>query len=481
MDEFAGLWYECEECNTSTTVEQCSCERTCATFLRSFTTLPPDTLEKLQYGNLVNNDHQIRLLRGMHVHYLMAGLSHDLPSGFVSLEPSRSWICYWIMHALNLLDAEPTHLYHRLTHTLARFQNKTGGFGGGIGHISQCAPNYGAVLALCTIGTDEALSVINRAGMYNFFLSMKQSNGGFSIHRDGEVDTRGTYTVIAISRILNILTDEMKDGVADFVLSCQSYEGGFGGEPHNEAHGGYNFCAVATLHILGELHRCDTALLESWLLRRQMRLEGGFQGRTNKLVDSCYSFWQGAALAILAMAKNGGGDIYDLEQYLNMPESISADGDIDFTMAPRIHQVTSYSGTLSFNQKSLQKYILQCAQSLEAGGMRDKPGKSRDFYHSCYALSGLSIAQSCITAPSEEENNEKIESNLNENDLDEMDLEDKFRGYQVYGDFDNLLKPTSVIFNIGLEKLKIALEFYGKLPSSHQELISLYATSQITP
>ena len=27
-------------------------------------------------------------------------------------------------------------------------------------------------------------------------------------------------------------------------------------------------------------------------MRRQVRLEGGFQGRTNKLVDSCYSFWQ---------------------------------------------------------------------------------------------------------------------------------------------------------------------------------------------
>ena len=24
----------------------------------------------------------------------------------------------------------------------------------------------------------------------------------------------------------------------------------------------------------------------------QCRLEGGFQGRTNKLVDSCYSYWQ---------------------------------------------------------------------------------------------------------------------------------------------------------------------------------------------
>ena len=34
-----------------------------------------------------------------------------------------------------------------------------------------------------------------------------------------------------------------------------------------------------------------------------MRLEGGFQGRTNKLVDSCYSFWQGAGLAMAQMVR----------------------------------------------------------------------------------------------------------------------------------------------------------------------------------
>jgi len=27
------------------------------------------------------------------------------------------------------------------------------------------------------------------------------------------------------------------------------------------------------------------------------------------------------------------------------------------------------------------------------GGLRDKPSKSRDFYHSCYCLSGLSVVQ----------------------------------------------------------------------------------------
>jgi hypothetical protein len=60
----------------------------------------------------------------------------------------------------------------------------------------------------------------------------------------------------------------------------------------------------------------------------------------------------------------------------------------------RIIPVQDMSGGLPFNQLALQRYILHCGQQLEGGGLRDKPGKSRDYYHSCYALSGLSIAQS---------------------------------------------------------------------------------------
>ena len=34
-----------------------------------------------------------------------------------------------------------------------------------------------------------------------------------------------------------------------------------------------------------------------------------------------------------------------------------------------------------------------CAQQFPDGGLRDKPSKPRDFYHSCYNLGGLSAAQ----------------------------------------------------------------------------------------
>lgn len=60
-------------------------------------------------------------------------------------------------------------------------------------------------------------------------------------------------------------------------------------------------------------------------------------------------------------------------------------------------------GKWFFDQTALQEYLLLCCQS-EKGGLIDKPGKyvcknlklihrSRDLYHTCYVLSGLSLAQ----------------------------------------------------------------------------------------
>ncbi len=133
-----------------------------------------------------------------------------------------------------------------------------------------------------------------------------------------------------------------------------------------------------------------------------MKFEGGFQGRTNKLVDSCYSFWQGSAAAILEVMKLGGNDLYDVQLFLTeRTQNVVLDApDAELQFSDRgLNVVSNHSGSLPFNQYALQKYILHCAQNFDYGGMRDKPGKSRDFYHCCYSLSGLSVSQRSITAP----------------------------------------------------------------------------------
>lgn len=41
-----------------------------------------------------------------------------------------------------------------------------------------------------------------------------------------------------------------------------------------------------------------------------MTFEGGFQGRTNKLVDGCYSFWCGAIMPIVQAIISKKGKLF---------------------------------------------------------------------------------------------------------------------------------------------------------------------------
>jgi protein farnesyltransferase subunit beta len=66
-----------------------------------------------------------------------------------------------------------------------------------------------------------------------------------------------------------------------------------------EAHGGYTYCGLAALELLHSTHKLNRESLVAWTLQRQMPLEGGFQGRTNKLVDGCYSFWVGGTQPVI--------------------------------------------------------------------------------------------------------------------------------------------------------------------------------------
>jgi len=275
-------------------------------------------------------------------------------------DASRTWICYWILHSLSLLEVKlPEDLKDALVDFLGRCQSPEGGFGGGPGQMAHLATTYAAVNSLCIIGTKKAYDIINREALQRFLCDVKSADGAFSMHRGGEVDIRGVYCALSVATLTNVFTEKLFEGTAEWVVTCQTYEGGFSGCPGMEAHGGYAFCGLAALILLNKGRLCDVDALLRWTVNRQMRFEGGFQGRTNKLVDGCYSFWQGGAF-------------------------------------PLIHSLllseNKISNSLLFDQRALQEYILVCCQH-PAGGLLDKPGKPRDIYHTCYTLSGLSVAQ----------------------------------------------------------------------------------------
>jgi protein farnesyltransferase subunit beta len=100
----------------------------------------------------------------------------------------------------------------------------------------------------------------------------------------------------------------------------------------------------------------DVPRLISWLSARQYAPEGGFSGRTNKLVDGCYSHWVGGCWPLIEASLSG----------------------------PREGFTADYAATASiaaaedslFSRDGLLRYILCCCQDdTRRGGLRDKPGK----------------------------------------------------------------------------------------------------------
>uniref|UniRef100_A0A165WRE6 Protein farnesyltransferase subunit beta n=1 Tax=Daucus carota subsp. sativus TaxID=79200 RepID=A0A165WRE6_DAUCS len=374
---------------------------------------------------------------------------------------SRPWLCYWILHSIALLgDSVDDELEDRAIDFLDRCQDKNGGYGGGPGQLPHLATTYAAVNSLVTLGGQKSLSSINRW-----------------MHDGGEIDVRACYTAISVASILNILDDELIENVGNYILSCQTYEGGIAGEPGSEAHGGYTFCGLATMILIKEVNRLDLASLTDWLVFRQ-GLEGGFQGRTNKLVDGCYSFWQGGASALIqrlhmivdeqafvsdevdendADSSQTSADLSEEEQCLggNSPHADEhcshEDGAGQRNPSDQVKFERLGVGSTGrrgnaeteplFHCIELQRYILLCSQV--EGGFRDKPGKYRDHYHTCYCLSGLSVCQYSWS------------SNVDSQPLPAA----------VFGNYSkNLLEPVHPVYNVVFERYKEAREFF-MLPS----------------
>lgn len=221
---------------------------------------------------------------------------------------------------------------------------------------------YPAVLSVALLQSEEAYQIIDRQLLRKFILSTKSKTdrGAFCIHVGGEEDLRALYIAVLCGDFFNILDGEVADGIVEYVVRCQTYEGGIAPNPNSEAHAGYTYCGVAALAILNKLDSLNIPRLIDWATNKQKELEGGFCGRTNKLVDSCYSVWLGSIFSILN-------------------ESLG-------------FQFQVNGGHMLYDQLGLQKYILMGCQTAE-GGLVDKLGKKVDFYHTAYSLSGLSMAQ----------------------------------------------------------------------------------------
>jgi protein farnesyltransferase subunit beta len=341
---------------------------------------------------------------------------NQLSSGYAALDSGLPWFSYWV---LNIFDIFGINEYTMSSDFKSNFItylkfliHPHGGLMGYSFGESQLIATYAGILSIISLDCEEAYKIIDREKMKKYLMDMKnksnnfsfdknfiiednifivnglnenkmlydingnflmkknsekirnfevQHEGSFQVHYNGESDLRAVYCVLIIAFILDIMDEELTNGIAENIAKCQTFEGGLGPEPFAEAHGGYNFCGIASLILLNKLNCIDLNKQIKWLVNRQMTIEGGFNGRTNKLVDSCYSFWQASV----------------------------------FNMLIEKNPVFSYDKELLYDQLSLQAYILFACQQKE-GGIVDKPGKKPDLFHTNYAGTALGLSKKCL-------------------------------------------------------------------------------------
>ncbi|GJW88662.1 protein farnesyltransferase subunit beta [Tanacetum coccineum] len=167
----------------------------------------------------------LEVQRDNHIEYLMTGLRNLGPS-FVVLDASRPWLCYWILHSLALLgECVDVALEHNAIDFLSRCQDEHGGYGGGPGQarikpslVCTFGGGQGRVIALPHLCTTYA--AVNSLITLGGHRSLKSIN---SMHDGGEIDVRACYTAISVASVLNILDEELTQGVGNYISRLVIY------------------------------------------------------------------------------------------------------------------------------------------------------------------------------------------------------------------------------------------------------------------
>ncbi|EEC69953.1 very-long-chain (3R)-3-hydroxyacyl-CoA dehydratase PASTICCINO 2B [Oryza sativa Japonica Group] len=274
---------------------------------------------------------QPEFARERHVLFLEA-MASELPADYASQEVNHLTLAYFAVAGLSLLRELDSVNKDQIAKWILSFQvhPKTdneldnGQFYGFCGsrttqfpstnmkdpchNGSHLASTYSALAILKIVGYD--LANIDNKVLLSSMRNLQQPDGSFMpTHIGAETDLRFVYCAAAICSMLKDWTGMDKEKAKQYILSCQSYDGGFGLVPGSESHGGGTFCAVAALCLMGfiqvdlasnlqEPSSIDVRLLLEWCLQRQAA-DGGFQGRRNKSSDTCYAFWIGGVLKII--------------------------------------------------------------------------------------------------------------------------------------------------------------------------------------
>ncbi|KIW71870.1 hypothetical protein, variant [Phialophora macrospora] len=257
---------------------------------------------------------------------------------------------YWGLTALHLLCHPEALPRDKTLEFVFACQNSDGGFGAAPGHDSHMLYTVSAVQILATVDGLGDLEKRERGGqerIAQFIASLQNTETGtFAGDEWGETDTRFLYGAFNALSILNMMHLVDVDKAVSYIRACANFDGGFGRSPGEESHSGQIFTCVGALAIARRLDIVDHERLGAWLSERQL-LNGGLNGRPEKLEDVCYSWWVLSSIAMLG----------------------------------KLHWIDA---------SKLITFILRC-QDADQGGIADRPGDMVDVFHTVFGIAGLSL------------------------------------------------------------------------------------------
>ena len=240
---------------------------------------------------------RIVLHRDAHVAYLLSGLG-QLSGAYSSLDASRPWLCYWIVHSLELIapGSVPAELADQVAGFLSRCQDGAGGLRARAGaaprrraavrprharHRARIRVPRPRQTALVPTADEDCRRRLPHARGWGVRCARLVHGAGGRITRQRARRRAGGGS----RRVDRVVPDARGRDRRD------AWRGG-----------------SRRVHLLRARRPSASAVdrlrcrSSPWLAQRQMGAEGGFQGRTNKLVDGCYSFWQGGSFPLLHAA-----------------------------------------------------------------------------------------------------------------------------------------------------------------------------------
>lgn len=190
---------------------------------------------------------------------------------------------------------------------------------------------YFALAALLAL-KDNYAARLDRHKVMAFVARLQTADGSFMpvLGPDGdpfgESDLRLCYVAALVRKMVGYdklppaerTNDIDVDALKQFIRSKLNYNGGLASHSGAESHAGLTFCGLAALKLVGDTFAENdpwTQLTLQWLVHRQVDYTlgrygeyeyyeeedvGGFNGRENKLADTCYAWWVGALLALLS-------------------------------------------------------------------------------------------------------------------------------------------------------------------------------------